>query len=61
MQAANNVDEWIIGRRCPIHWFVATQYTEIRAKVARDIMTPKDSAAELQKRAENEWAAEGLS
>jgi hypothetical protein len=61
MQAAANVDEWIIGRRCPIHWFVATQYTEIRNKVARDLMTPKEGAAELQKRAENEWAAQGLS
>ena len=61
IKAFNEVDEWIIGRRCPIHWFVATQYTEIRNKVARDIMTPKEGAAELQKRAENEWAAEGLS
>jgi multiple sugar transport system substrate-binding protein len=61
MKAFNEVDEWIIGRRCPIHQFVLTQYTEIRAKVARDTMTPAEGAAELQKRAENEWAAEGLS
>lgn len=60
IQAANNVDEWLIGRRCPIHWFLATQYTELREKVFRDQMTAKEAAAELQKRAEDEWAAQGL-
>lgn len=61
MQAADKVDEWLIGRRCPIHWYLADQYKELREKVYRDQMTAKDAAAELQKRAENEWAAQGLS
>lgn len=61
IKAANEVDEWIIGRRCPIHQFVNTQYAELREKVFRDEMNAKDAAAELQQRAEDEWAAQGLS
>jgi hypothetical protein len=61
IKAADQVDEWLIGRRCPIHWFVADQYKELREKVYRDQMTAKEAAAELQKRADDEWAAQGLS
>lgn len=61
IDAANNVDEWMIGRRCPIHWFMASQYGELREKVYRDQMTAKEAAAELQKRGDDEWAAQGLS
>jgi hypothetical protein len=61
LKAADQVDEWIIGRRCPIHGFVQTQYTELREKVYRGLMTSKEAAAEMQKRATDEWAAEGLS
>lgn len=61
IDAANQVDEWLIGRRCPIHWFLANQYGELREKVYRDQMTSKEAAAELQKRADDEWAAQGLS
>lgn len=61
IDAANNVDEWLIGRRCPIHWFMASQYGELREKVYRDQMTAKEAAAELQKRGDDEWEAQGLS
>jgi maltose-binding protein MalE len=61
IQAANEVDEWLIGRRCPIHWYLASQYGELREKVFRGDMTAAAAAAELQTRAENEWEAQGLS
>lgn len=61
LAAADQVDEWIIGRRCPIHWYMANQYAELREKVYRDTMTAKEAAAELQMRADNEWEAQGLS
>ncbi len=60
MKAPDEVTEWIIGRRCPIHGFVQTQYVELREQVYRDAMTGKDAAAELQTRADAEWAAQGL-
>ncbi|HWQ12144.1 MAG TPA: twin-arginine translocation signal domain-containing protein [Roseiflexaceae bacterium] len=59
--APDQVDEWIVGRRCPIHPFVVTQYTELREQVFRGNMTGKDAAAEMQSRAEAEWKAQGLS
>ena len=61
MDAPDQVTDWIIGRRCPIHGFVQTQYVELREQVYRDAMTAQDAAAELQSRAEAEWAAQGLS
>jgi hypothetical protein len=60
-KAANEVNEWIIGRRCPIHWYITNQCTELRERVYRDEMTGAEAAAELQSRAEAEWAAQGLS
>jgi len=59
--ASDQATEWIIGRRCPIHNFVQTQYVELREQVYRGNMTGTDAAAELQTRAESEWAAQGLS
>jgi len=61
MKAVDQVDEWIIGRRAPLHNFVQTQYTELREKVFRGNMTSKEAAAEMQKRADDEWTAQGLS
>lgn len=61
MDAQNQVTEWTIGRRCPIYQFVTTQYTELREQVYRDLMTPSEAAAELQKRALAEWEAQGFS
>lgn len=55
------VTEWHLLRRCPIHWFMADQQTEVREQVYRDLMSPAEGAAELQRRAEAEWAAQGLS
>lgn len=46
-------------RRSPIHWFVTTQLTELRDKIARGQMTPEDAAAEVQKRADTEWKNQG--
>jgi multiple sugar transport system substrate-binding protein len=61
VDAASNVSEWTVGRRCPINQFVITQYTELREQVFRDLMDPQAAADELQKRAEGEWAAQGFS
>jgi len=60
IDAPNQVTEWIIGRRAPIHNFVQTQYVELREKVYRGDMTAKDAAAELQNRADQEWKNQGL-
>ena len=61
VNAANEATEWIIGRRCPIHSFVQTQYVELREQVYRGNMTAQDAAAEMQTRAEAEWQAQGFS
>jgi maltose-binding protein MalE len=60
IEAADQVTDWIVGRRCPIHNFVVTQYTELREQVYRDLMTPQAAADEMQKRALDEWKAQGL-
>lgn len=60
LKAPDEATEWIIGRRSPIHNFVQTQYQELREKVYRDTMSAKDAAAEMQKRADAEWKAQGL-
>jgi multiple sugar transport system substrate-binding protein len=46
-------------RRSPIHWFVNTQLTEVRDKVARGQMTAEEACAEVQKRADTEWKNQG--
>lgn len=60
MKAPDQVTEWLIGRRCPIHGFVQTQYQELRENVFRGKMSAKDAAAELQKRSDSEWKNQGL-
>ncbi|NWG19833.1 MAG: hypothetical protein HXY39_05840 [Chloroflexi bacterium] len=60
ISSVDKVDEWIIGRRCPIHPFVQTQYQELREQVYRGNLTGKEAAAEMQVRAEAEWKAQGL-
>lgn len=60
VDAASNVTEWTVGRRCPINAFVINQYTELREQVFRDLISPEAAAEELQKRAEAEWQAQGL-
>lgn len=60
VDARDQVDEWIIGRRCPIHWFINTQLWELREQVYRDLMTAQEAANELQARALAEWEAQGL-
>jgi multiple sugar transport system substrate-binding protein len=60
IEAGQEVTDWLIGRRCPIHWFVADQYVELREAVYRDQMTGTEAAEELQKRAVDEWEAQGL-
>ena len=59
----DNIDEvtdWIVGRRSPIHWFVNTQLWELREQVYRDLITAEEAVEELQTRAEAEWEAQGL-
>ncbi|RIK28717.1 MAG: hypothetical protein DCC55_38520 [Chloroflexi bacterium] len=52
--------EWYLLRRCPIHWFVKSQLDEIRDLIARGQMTGEQGAAELQRRAVDEFEAQGL-
>jgi hypothetical protein len=61
LEAPEQVTDWLIGRRCPIHWFVTDQYTELRERVFRDEMSASEAAEELQVRALDEWDAQGLS
>ena len=61
VDARDQVDEWLVGRRCPIHWFINTQLWELREQVYRDLMTAQEAADELQRRAMDEWEAQGLS
>ena len=44
VDAPAEVTDFIIGRRCPIHGFVQTQYTELREQVYRDLMDPQAAA-----------------
>ena len=60
IDAASQVTEWIVGRRCPIHWYITNQCAELRERVFRGEMDGKAAAAEVQSRAETEWAAQGL-
>jgi hypothetical protein len=52
--------EWHLLRRCPIHWFVKDQLDALREQVARDLIAPDEAAAELQRRALEEFEAQGL-
>lgn len=61
VDAVPEAGEWLVGRRSPIHWYVAGQWDELKEQVYRDLMSPTDAAAELQKRAVAEWEAQGLS
>jgi maltose-binding protein MalE len=61
LAAPDQVEEYLVGRRSPIHGFVNTQWTELREAVYRDLMTPAEAVAELQRRADDEWEAQGLS
>jgi hypothetical protein len=61
IEAGSQVTDWLVGRRCPIHWFIAGEYAELRERVFRDEMSASEAADELQKRAEDEWEAQGLS
>ncbi|MFN8488475.1 MAG: extracellular solute-binding protein [Caldilineaceae bacterium] len=60
VDSEKSATEWHLLRRCPIHWFVATQLGELRDKVARDQMKATDAANELQKRAVEEFKNQGL-
>lgn len=56
----DNVTDWLVGRRSPIHWYVNTQLWELREQVYRDLITAEEAVVELQRRAEAEWEAQGL-
>jgi len=57
----NETTDWLrSGRRCPIHWFVTSAYGELREAVYRGQMNAEQAAAELQKRAVDEWDAQAL-
>ena len=60
IEAIPQVDEWLVGRRSPIHWFVAGEWNTLKEEVYRDLTSPADAVAELQKRAVTEWEAQGL-
>ena len=60
IDASTEVTDWLVGRRCPIHWFVNDQSTELREKVYREEMSSTEAVEELQRRALEEWDAQGL-
>jgi hypothetical protein len=60
IEAVPQVQEWLVGRRSPIHWFVAGEWDTLKEQVYRDLITPQEAVAELQKRALAEWEAQGL-
>jgi hypothetical protein len=60
VDATEEVTDWIVGRRCPIHWFVNTQSQELREKVYRGELNSGEAVDELQRRALEEWEASGL-
>ena len=60
LDAPDLADEWLIGRRCPIHWFLNDEWAALREEVYRGITPAGEAMAELQKRAEEEYAAQGL-
>lgn len=60
VESEQEATEWHLLRRCPIHWFVKSQLDEVRDLIARDQMTPDQGAAELQRRALDEFEAQGL-
>jgi len=61
IEATPEVDEWIVGRRSPLHSFVTTEWNSLKEQVYRDLISPQEAVAELQKRAVAEWEAQGLS
>lgn len=58
--SATDATDWFELRRCPLHGFLWTQWTEVREIVYRGKMTPQQGAEEMQKRAETEWKNQGL-
>ena len=56
LDAPAQVDEWLIGRRCPIHWYLFDEWAALREEVYRDITPTGEAMIELQRRAEEEWA-----
>ncbi|MEN8242782.1 MAG: substrate-binding domain-containing protein [Chloroflexota bacterium] len=60
VDATDQVTDWIVGRRCPLHWYVTNQSAELRERVYRGEMTSVEAVAELQARALAEWDAQGL-
>lgn len=60
VQSENEATEWHLLRRCPIHWFVKSQWDALRDQVARDQLTPAEAAAQLSQSALDEWDAQGL-
>ena len=60
IESASQADEWMIIRRSPIHWFVFGEWGTLCEQVYRDLMSPQDAIVELQKRAVDEWEAQGL-
>ncbi|MEM7032934.1 MAG: hypothetical protein AAF629_25515 [Chloroflexota bacterium] len=60
IEANDQVNDWIVGRRSPIHWFVNTQLWELREQVYRDLISAEEAVEELQARAVAEWEAQGL-
>lgn len=60
VESEQQATEWHLLRRCPIHWFVKGQWDALRDQVARDEVTPTEAAAELHRRALEEFEAQGL-
>jgi multiple sugar transport system substrate-binding protein len=57
-KSVTEANDWRGPEPCPITEFINTNFVELHEKVDRDEMTPAEAAAELQKRAVDEYKAE---
>jgi multiple sugar transport system substrate-binding protein len=60
LDSAKQATYWGLTEKCPITNFVGTVYPQIREQVFRKELTAEAAAAELQKRAEDEWVNAGF-
>ncbi|GAB4566214.1 MAG: hypothetical protein Kow0047_17390 [Anaerolineae bacterium] len=59
-RSAEEATDWYQLRRCPLHGFLWDQLGEVREMMYRGVISPREAAEEMQKRAETEWKNQGL-
>ncbi len=59
-KSVTEANDWRAPEKCPITEFINQSFAELYDKVNRDEVTAKDAADELQRRAEEEFKAQGF-